>query len=70
MENEMIGKLVEARGCYVRGNDGQVTLWFPGWLKKGIHRITKVKRNLFGTLVKTDKMNIWLNLDWFAEVEG
>ena len=38
---------------------------WPEWLLKGEHRVSNVKTNGFGTLVKTDRQNEWMNIEWF-----
>ena len=38
---------------------------WPPWLKKGIHRVSKVKNNGFGKLIQTDRQPKWMNSDWF-----
>jgi len=42
-----------------------------GYLPEGLvrdekHRVTKVKRNGWGTLIQTDRLPEWMNADWFS----
>ena len=34
-----------------------------------VYRVSKQKQTGFGTLVKTDRLNRWMNKDWFREVK-
>lgn len=64
-----IGTLVEAVGYqHLTEKERKKTGW-PSFLLKGIHRISIIKYNGFGTLVKTDRQPDWLNSGWFKLTE-
>lgn len=43
--------------------------YLPVSLEAGkVYRVVKEKRNGWGVLVKTDRLNTWVNKMWFREV--
>ncbi len=41
---------------------------WPEWLVKGAHSITHMKDSVFGTLVKTDRQDSWVNSIYFKAI--
>ena len=40
--------------------------FYPECLSLGVtYRVTHVARTMWGTLIKTDRLNQWVNQDWF-----
>lgn len=37
--------------------------------KQKKYRVLKFKKNAWGTLVKTDRISEWVNVEWFREEE-
>ena len=58
-------KVVAIGYRYVKPTSDKSKTW-PEWLEEGIHSITHLKKNEFGTLVKTDKQKeFWVNTNFF-----
>jgi hypothetical protein len=60
-----IGDIVQAVGYqHLEKEDKKKNLW-PSFLRKGTHRITRVRKDNFGLLVQTNRQQIWMNSNWF-----
>ena len=68
-----VGDKIEAVGVYrTFANEdvlGEVKTYFPDFLVPGIHTIQAIQTNEWGTLVKTNKMDFWVNIRWFKPVK-
>lgn len=43
--------------------------YVPEFLEKGkTYRVARERQTEWGTLVKTDRLSVWINKDWFREV--
>lgn len=65
-----VGSRVQAKPQFSKNKLGKIVENYFDWLPRDVtHRITKIRVVAFGLLVKTDRLNVWVNQNCFQLVQ-